>query len=174
VLASLALDPSRPVIACTPMTRQPSGAWPPSFFADVLSQVLVRQQVNIVLFGAANDEPGLRRIAATLPVVARVVAGQLDWLAFACALEKCHALLAMDSGPRHLANAVATPVAFTRNLMFARVEAGAYGDNEIDLAPPDAQYVSPRKVPKIIQSVSVHASAERLLGLIGRGVSVMT
>jgi ADP-heptose:LPS heptosyltransferase len=133
----------------------------------VLSQVLVRQQVNIVLFGAANDESDLRRIAATLPVDARVVAGQLGWLAFACALEKCDVLFAMDSGPRHLANAVATPVAFTRNLMFARVEAGVYGDNEIDLAPPDAEYVSASEIPKVVQSVSVQASAERLLRLIG-------
>ena len=166
--ASLALDSSRPVIACAPMTRQASGVWPPSFFANVLSQLLMRQPVNVVLFGAANDEPDLRRIAAALPVDARVVAGQLGWLPFACALEKCDALLAMDSGPRHLANAVATPVAFTRNLMFARIEAGTYSDNEIDLAPPDAEYVSPSEVPKVVQSVSVQASAELLLGLIGR------
>ena len=67
------------------------------------------------------------------------------WLAFSVrvrALEKCDVLFAMDSGPRHLADAqVATPscVYEKPDVLLARVEAGVTAvDLEIDLAPPDA------------------------------------
>ncbi|MDB4888433.1 MAG: hypothetical protein JWL61_288 [Gemmatimonadetes bacterium] len=167
-LQGLDLDSSLPLIGCTATTRQMVGAWPLSFFASVLSEVVAMRPVNIVLFGAASDEASLRRIADAVPSRVHVAAGALDWLGFAEALRQCDVLLATDSGPRHLANAVGTPVAFTRNLAVSRVETGAYCVNELDLAPPTVEYLSSSALSSAMGAVSARDAAERLLSLLGR------
>ena len=167
-LGSLGLNPSLPLLACSATTRQAAGGWPASFFANVLSRTVQAQPANVVLFGASHDEPTLREIAGAIPSLARVVAGELDWLAFAEVLRHCDALLAMDSGPRHLANAVGTPVVFTRNLAFSHIEAGVYCANETDLAPTSAEYLSAGAIVRLVKSVSVSDAAERLAGLLRR------
>lgn len=165
----LHLDPSLPTIACTATTRQLVGAWPTSFFGDVLARLTRERAANIVLFGAASDAATLRDIGQALPVPVHVVAGELAWLEFAEVLRQCDALLTMDSGPRHLANAVGTPVAFARNLAFARVEAGAYCANEIDLAPAEAEGMTDREIQDLVRSTSVvERAAEVLLNLVSR------
>ena len=167
-LGALHLDPSLPLLACTVTTRQAVGAWPPAFFRDVLASVMRERAVNVLLCGGANDEPTLRDIAAMLPHPAHVVAGSLQWLEFAEVLRRCDAMFCMDSGPRHLANAVGTPVAFARNLAFANVEAGAYCANETDLATiaDDRTAVD---VDASMRPASIAAAAALLLGMLGRG-----
>jgi ADP-heptose:LPS heptosyltransferase len=91
----------------------------------------------VVLCGSADDEPVLRRAAGLADFPCLVMAGQLPLRAFAAFLARCHALLATDSGPRHLANAVGTPVVFARSLNVSRIENGVYCDNETDLCGPE-------------------------------------
>lgn len=167
-LRGLSLDASLPTIACTMTTRQKVGAWPPSFFASVLKRAVTERPANLVLFGAAGDGALLRQMARDLPSTTRVVAGALDWLGFAEALRHCDALLAMDSGPRHLANAVGTPVLFARNLAVSRFETGTYCENETDLAPSLAEYLNGAEVSALVQTVSVRHAAALLLGLLSR------
>jgi ADP-heptose:LPS heptosyltransferase len=166
LLQALNLDSSLPLIGCTATTRQLVGAWPLSFFASVLTEVVAIRPANIVLFGAASDEISLQRIANAVPSRVHVVAGTLDLLSFAEALRQCDVLLATDSGPRHLANAVDTPVAFMRNLAVSRVETGAYCANELDLAPPSVEYLSSSALSSVMSSVSARDAAERLLSLL--------
>jgi len=68
----------------------------------------------------------------------------------------------MDSGPRHIANAVSTPVVFGRNLIFSRVEAGRYCENEIDCGPPD-EYVAPGEVERVIRSLDPARTAQLVI-----------
>ena len=169
-LGALHLDPSLPILACTVTTRQLVGAWPPAFFRDVLTGVMRERAVNVLLCGGATDEPTLRDLAAMLPDPVHVVAGSLQWLEFAELLRRCDAVFCMDSGPRHLANAVGTPVAFARNLAFSDVEAGKYCANETDLAAIADDHVA-LDVDSFMRAAAVAASTALLLGMLGRGLS---
>jgi len=166
--AALNLPQVRPVIACTVTTRQALGAWPLDFFIRTLRAAVASRPVSILLFGGGGDAPSLRHVAESLPSVVDVSAGKLGWLDFACVLRRCDALLAMDSGPRHMANAVGTPVAFVRNLATSRIEAGAYCENEVDLAPLASEYLAPRQAADVASRMSAESCAARLLALADR------
>jgi len=134
----LDLDDRRPVVACTLTVRQRDTAvWPSERFVETLALVARRTPIQVVLCGSAADAQFLRQAAAAAPrgLDCRVLAGRLDLLAFASFLSRCDCLLATDSGPRHLANAVGTPVVFVRSLAVSQVEAGASCETEVDVAP---------------------------------------
>ncbi|HXB27244.1 MAG TPA: glycosyltransferase family 9 protein [Gemmatimonadaceae bacterium] len=140
----LGLDEARPVVACTMTVRQPDAAvWPAERYLETLDLVARRHPIQVVLCGSAADAPYLARAASLAPasLQCRVMAGRLSLLGFAAFLSHCDALLASDSGPRHIANAVGTPVVFTRSLNVSRVEAGAYCDGETEVSP-DGEFLS--------------------------------
>jgi ADP-heptose:LPS heptosyltransferase len=145
---NLALDSGKQVIACSITTRQP-GAWPREHFLRALEIVSERASVEIVLFGAASERTILEEAIASCRAPCKLLPGTLNIRALGAFIGKCSAALVMDSGPRHLANAVSTPVVFGRNLIFSRVEAGRYCDNEIDCGPDD-EYVPVQDVARII------------------------
>ena len=73
--------------------------------------------------------------------------------------------------PKAAEPAVSTPVVFGRNLIFSRVEAGRYCDNEIDCGPPD-EYVLPNDVARVIQSLDPARTAQLVIGALSlRGIS---
>lgn len=162
----LDLDTSLPILACVATSRQARGTWPPDFFAAVIECALRARPLNVVLFGATGDAPVLHGIASSLSAPARVVAGELGWLEFAEVLQRCSALLTADSGPRHIANAVGTPVLFARNLSFSRVEAGTYCIGEHDIAPASAELLHSRDVAAVVRGVAPRDVAERLLEML--------
>jgi heptosyltransferase-2 len=131
----LALD-GTPVVACVLTTRQPHGNWPAAHLVEALRLARAERRFAVVLCGGAGDGEYLEQVAGTLGQPVHVVAGRLGLRALAAFLERCTALLTLDTGPRHLANAVGTPVIFARNLLHSRIEAGAYCPGEIDVAPP--------------------------------------
>jgi ADP-heptose:LPS heptosyltransferase len=134
----LDLDERRPVVACTLTVRQRGTAvWPAERFVETLALVARRTPIQVVLCGSAADAQYLGQAASAAPrgVDCRVLAGRLDLLAFASFLSRCDCLLATDSGPRHLANAVGTPVVFVRSLTASQIEAGASCETEADVAP---------------------------------------
>ncbi|HEY4956133.1 MAG TPA: glycosyltransferase family 9 protein [Gemmatimonadaceae bacterium] len=157
----LGLDSGKQVVACSITTRQP-GAWPRSHFLRALEIVIERAPVEIVLFGAANEAAILQEAMADCRAPCKVLPGALNLRALAAFIEKCSAALVMDSGPRHIANAVSTPVVFGRNLIFSRVEAGRYCENEIDCGPTD-EYVPPREVERVIRSVDPARTARLVI-----------
>jgi ADP-heptose:LPS heptosyltransferase len=135
----LGLDAGRPVVACTLTNRQPvTRTWPVNSYIRALELL---PGVEIVLCGSAQDAPVLREAAAQSSVPCKVLAGRLPLRAFAAFLKKCDVLLGTDSGPRHMANAVGTPVVFVRSLNVSRVEIGAYCDSETD-ACGDTEWLS--------------------------------
>jgi len=156
--SALGLDTGRPVIACSITTRQ-AGAWPRSHFLRAIEMLRRRTSIEVVLFGAANEADILRAAAAECRTPVKLLLGTLNLPALAAFIGKCSAALVMDSGPRHIANAAGTPVVFGRNLIFSRVEAGKYCDNEIDAGPSD-EYVPAQKVEALINELDpAHTAA---------------
>jgi ADP-heptose:LPS heptosyltransferase len=163
---ALALDGGKQVIACSITTRQP-GAWPRDHFLRALEIVSERARVEIVLFGAASERDILERAVAECRAPCKVLPGTLNIRALGAFIGKCSAALVMDSGPRHLANAVGTPVVFGRNLIFSRVEAGRYCDNEIDCGPLN-EYVGAGDVARVIGALDSGRTAGLLIEALNR------
>jgi len=136
------IDTARPLIACTLTNRQPrTRTWPVTAYLRTL-EILARDTgAAIVLCGSADDAPLLHDAAAACAAPCRVLTG-LRVRAFAAFLRRCDVLLCTDSGPRHIANAVGTPVVFVRSLNVSRVEIGAYCDTEVDVCGDD-EWLSP-------------------------------
>jgi heptosyltransferase-1 len=141
-MRELALDDRRALIACTMSVRQDRTlVWPPDRYLAALERLGSQLPLQVVLCGSKSDAPFLEDVAARAPFPCRVMAGRLRLRALAVFLSRCDALLAADSGPRHIANAVGTPVVFIRSLSACRAESGRYCANEVDVAP-DGDYLS--------------------------------
>jgi ADP-heptose:LPS heptosyltransferase len=166
----LALDSGKQVLACGITTRQPGGAWPRDHYLRALEVVSEQAQVEIVLFGAASERSILEEAIASCRAPAKLLPGTLNIRALAAFIGKCSAALVMDSGPRHIANAVSTPVVFGRNLTSSRVETGRYCDNEIDCGPPDDQYLSPRDVARVVNDLDPARTARLVVEALKRKV----
>jgi heptosyltransferase-2 len=156
---------SKPVIACSLRTRQAKGNWPEEVLLAILEVVRQKIEVDVVLCGGPEDTEDLAVLAESLPYKPRVLAGQCGLLAFASFLEKCAALLTLDSGPRHIGNAMGIPVFFARNLSHSQVEAGKYAANETDLAPP-VEYLSNEETERIARAQPIDLLAAKILATI--------
>jgi ADP-heptose:LPS heptosyltransferase len=165
----LALDSGKQVLACSITTRQP-GAWPRDHYLRALEFVSEQAQVEIVLFGAASERSILAEAIAGCRAPGKLLPGTLNIRALAAFVGKCSAALVMDSGPRHIANAVSTPVVFGRNLTSSRVETGRYCDNEIDCGPPGDEYLSPQDVASVVNNLDPARTARLVVETLSRRV----
>lgn len=132
----------KPVVACFLTSRQGAGVWPAHKFAEAVALLEANGCYQTVLCGTVADASLLEKLKIEFGLQATKLAGKLDLLALGCFLQKCAVVLCPDSGPRHLANAVQTPVVFVRNFAVGKIETGVYCESEIDAAP-DLEYVSP-------------------------------
>lgn len=138
----LALDERRMTIACTLTVRQvATHTWPTERYLAALDALGRKAPIQVVLCGSRSDAPLLRDVAARASFPCRVLAGRLGLRGLAAFLSRCDGLLAADSGPRHIANAVETPVVFIRSLSTSRIESGCYSPNEVDVSP-DGDFLS--------------------------------
>jgi ADP-heptose:LPS heptosyltransferase len=141
------------VLACSLTTRQTVGQPPLDFFIRVLRDVLEKDSdIRIALCGTLVDGQSLRQVADAVGPRASLSVGALPILAYAAFLQRCGAFFGADSGPRHLANAVGTPVFFVRNLATSAVEAGRYCESERDIAP-DGEYLSDPEISALLSRV---------------------
>jgi ADP-heptose:LPS heptosyltransferase len=163
VWATLGLAPDHRVIACTLTNRQPwSRTLPATTALRALASLHARLGLRIVLCGSATDAPVLRRAADAAGFPCLVMAGQLALRPFAAFLARCDALLATDSGPRHLANAVGTPVVFARSVNVSRIENGVYCDNETDLCGPEEWLRDPDAQDAVLARITPESVADTL------------
>jgi heptosyltransferase II len=156
------LSEDRPVVACCVTTRQASGNWPREHILEAIARARVEREFDVVLCGAIEDSGQLSDIARELAYPVRVLAGGLGLRAFGAFLARCATLVTLDSGPRHLGNAVGIPVLFARNLSHSRVEAGKYCDTETDLAPP-LEYLSDEETRRAVTAIPVADTAARII-----------
>jgi ADP-heptose:LPS heptosyltransferase len=153
---------AKPLLACTLTTRQPRGQWPIALFVKTLEAAYSHRAFQLVFCGSASDKKSLDEARSACRIPSQVIAGQFTIRQLAAFLESCSTLLAMDSGPRHLANAVATPVAFLRNLSYSGTESGAYCHTETDLAPPD-ECLAPEGIAAVYARLRPDDLARRFL-----------
>lgn len=130
-------------VACFCGSRQPRGTPPPEMFAAVLKGLCeARPDCLVALMGAGDDRPALDLIRKKACPEAAVMAGTLSLGTLVEVLKRCDLVLTADSGPRHLANAVGTPVAFFRNVCVSKEETGSYGcPTEVDLVASDIEFL---------------------------------
>jgi len=155
------------VVACFMTTREPSHIWPKDCYCETLELIHQNSGAHIVLAGSQQDAPVLEEVAARCRVPCKVMAGELGLRALFCFLKKCTAVLAPDSGSRHIANAAGTPVVFIRNLFSSKIETGTYCQNEIDLSP-DAEFIPVDEQEALLRSVSPTQVAQTILQLLRR------
>ncbi len=87
--------------------------WPREHFITLIQLMTDDLRPQIYLIGSANEVPFVSGFAATLSDQGgvHILAGQLDIIEFAHALECMDLLITSDSGPVHIAEAMHTPVA---------------------------------------------------------------
>jgi ADP-heptose:LPS heptosyltransferase len=159
---SFGFDRATRVVACSLTTRQASGNWPEEVLLSILEDARARIDFEIVLCGVASDAAHLRSLGAQLRYPSHILAGDARLLTFAALLKRCSALLTLDSGPRHIGNAVGVPVFFARNLSHSMVEAGSYCDSETDLAPP-VEYLDDVETDRVARSQPTGLLADKLI-----------
>jgi len=146
-------------VAVFTTSRQPVEQWSAASFREVVQQ-LGESGAEVVVLGSSGDRERLEEIASSTG--ARVSAGELSFGELAVWLESCNAALCTDSGPRHLANAVGTPVFFFRNLRSDPVGTGAYCATETDLVPPGLQSFDRSRQTEILASIPPAFVVEQL------------
>jgi ADP-heptose:LPS heptosyltransferase len=161
VWSSLGFSSSRPVVACSLTTRQKVANWPPSLLLAILTQARRVAEFDVVITGDAKDVDDIKALTHGLAFQTHVLAGAFSIREFAAFLKKCKALLTLDSGARHVGNAVSTPVFFLHNPSVSQVETGRYCDNEIDLAPP-VEYLSAEQISVASDSIDIPGAAASL------------
>ncbi|HLT66466.1 MAG TPA: glycosyltransferase family 9 protein, partial [Microbacterium sp.] len=110
-------DTNVPLVALHPGATDPRRRWPTDRFAE-LAAGLVGDGARILLVGSAEDASLAARILARLAEIAPAAGrrvddatGRMSLRGLAAALASADLVVANDSGPRHLAQAVGTPTA---------------------------------------------------------------
>lgn len=105
----------RRLVTVAPGTASPRRNYPPDRLADVIGRLCDRLDADILLLGSAEDAAAAAVIEGAIAGrhAGRVhdLTGRTTLPEAAAVIERAALLLAMDSGPAHLAAAVGTPVA---------------------------------------------------------------
>ena len=101
----------RRLIAVAPGTAAPRRNYPPAQLAAVTRRLCDRLDADVLLLGTGEDAAAAAAIAEALPGRVHDLTGRTSLPEAAAVIERASLLLAMDSGPAHLAAAVGTPVA---------------------------------------------------------------
>ncbi|WP_228771910.1 glycosyltransferase family 9 protein [Actinokineospora iranica] len=110
--AAAALGPrERPLVAIHPGATDPRRRWPARRFGEVAATAA--KTADVVVVGAADDAALGAEIVNAVPAAPRgrvvSVAGELSLPALVGVLASASVMVANDSGPRHIAQAVGTP-----------------------------------------------------------------
>jgi len=84
-------------------------AWPTERFAAIGDAIATEFDLPVALTGSAADAPTISRISATMRCRNTLVAGKTDLMALAALLGRAALIVALDSGPMHIAAAVGAP-----------------------------------------------------------------
>ncbi|MEI6970257.1 MAG: glycosyltransferase family 9 protein [bacterium] len=163
---SLTLGSSR-VLACFPADRQNTASWPVEHYVSLFNMLSSRLQVRVVLMGAATDKAFLHDISARASMRIPVISGELSLRGLASFLKRCSIVLAKDSGPRHIANAVGTPALFFRNTASSQIETGTYCDSEVDLVP-SGEFLNPRRQKELLMRVNPSEVCSHIVRILSR------
>lgn len=106
-LVHAGVDPDHGIAVLHPGASDPRRRWPPQRFAEV-GVDLVRAGAQVVVVGTADEQDLVDQVVARCPS-ATSLAGRLGIGSLAAVLSRAAVVVANDSGPRHLAEAVGAP-----------------------------------------------------------------
>jgi ADP-heptose:LPS heptosyltransferase len=168
LFAALGLDRSGPVLACSLFSRGRYARYEPLHFIETLRLVVKKVPARLVFICSRAERDMMQTLLAESGLPHAIVAGDLNLRSLACFLGQCRAAFAVDSGIRHLANAVGIPVVFARSLFYVKEEAGRYCSTETDIAPPDVSELPEHENrPEIIAFDHARAAAAVINALSG-------
>jgi len=128
-------------IAFQMSASQSHRAWPLKQFAQLAKKLLEYPNIQIVLIGGKTEVESTTRFCEMIKTEMINLVGKTELADLPAVLKQCDLLISNDSGPMHIAAAVATPVV---GLFFATAfyaETAPYGNNhvvlqvEIDCSP---------------------------------------
>ena len=101
----------RPFVVLNPGANKPSKRWPADRFAAVADALADRRQLGVLVSGSPSETNVVRAVveAATAPVVDLVQLG-VTLGSLKAVLHQARLLITNDTGPRHIAAALGTPV----------------------------------------------------------------
>ena len=98
------IDTSRPILMVTIRTTWPDKNWEPKNFGQALNEL--PEKVQIIFCGAPADEEFIKEAQAQIHRSSLSIAGQTSLMELAALLKTADLLLACDTGPLHIADAV--------------------------------------------------------------------
>ena len=100
-----------PWVALVPGARWLNKRWPAEYFAELLRQLSAKQpDLNFAVLGGADDAHLGRAISGAVPARCLDLTGKLSLPEMIEWIRLCRLLVTNDTGPMHVAAAVATPV----------------------------------------------------------------
>jgi len=103
---------TRQVVCVHPAAGSDMKQWPPSYFADLIDRLIEAEDVNVAIIGSP-DEIGIAEsllAAVTRQERVRSLTGRLKLAELPYFLASCALFIGNDSGPKHIAAGVGTPV----------------------------------------------------------------
>lgn len=111
LLSSLNMNPDKPMVAFHPGAHYgPSKRWPPSRFAHLARLLQEKHQANILFLGSSGEISICDSIISSLRVKPFHLCGKTTLFQLAGILNRADVVVANDSGPMHMANALKTPL----------------------------------------------------------------
>lgn len=98
----------QPLVVIHPGASDPRRRWSPRNFAAI-GDMLAEQGAKILVTGSNSERALVSEVVHTMHAPAYDLSGQLSINALTGLLARCRLVVANNTGPRHLANAVGTP-----------------------------------------------------------------
>ena len=125
IFENLCLLPGKLIIGINP-GAQHGYLWPEEHFIQLCQMIFEQWQANIIFFGTKNAEVMGERIRANLDFKTFSVAGLTSLKEYAAILRKIDLLITIDTGARHIANAVGIRTIALRHGADSVMEFGKY------------------------------------------------
>ena len=110
-LESLGLGGPRFLVAVVPgASYGPAKRWPPDRFAELADRLIETLHADALLFGSVAERPLAEEIAQEMEHTPTLVAGETTLRQSMALFERCRLVMTNDSGPMHVAAAMALPV----------------------------------------------------------------
>jgi ADP-heptose:LPS heptosyltransferase len=115
LLAGIGIDENDTLICVHPASHWPSNGWFPDRFAAVIRILVSRHNAKVVVTGLDTDRPLADAIVARSGPGCFSLVGKTSLPRLAALFENAALLISVDTGPRHLAEAVGTPIVLLRS-----------------------------------------------------------
>jgi ADP-heptose:LPS heptosyltransferase len=121
------LAPDERIVACVPGTVWPTKKWPGEHFLELARRVRPLSGVRVIVLGGPGEKDEAERLFSSEEEVVNL-AGKTTLALLPALLDRCHVVVAGDTGPLHAAMAVGTPVV----ALFGPTDEGQFDFGESD------------------------------------------